>query len=798
MPDFYIYLSKSALLLAVFYASYRVLLQKSTFLNLNRAFLLTGILVALFLPLWIVTEIVYIDAPTIVDPVLATTHGTQPLQLPEESSLTPYEVMQIIYGIGVLFFASRFIIQLLSLVRVLKSGTRYKTDQYTIIEADCVEAPFSFFNYIVINSTITDAELDAVLSHEKAHAFQKHSADMLLTHLICIFQWFNPIAWLYKKATNENLEFIADKATLEVWGNKKEYQYLLLEQSSNINIHQLNIINTFNSSIKKRIVMLNKQKSKRLFLWKYLSVVPLLVLFIYTLNTETIAQIKTTSSSKQTAFNVVVDKNSTDTYLSEQIRFIKENTGIALTFNEVNRNANNEIVSLNSSFESTGSRGKYNSGTHENGIPAFKFHVYDEAGDYVTGYGPVNDRSRIFMVNRNTSDEKLDYFVRTFKEEYGGTLTFFNVKRNEKGEIIAIASNFKGPDGNSGSTSIEGIIPIGHLVFSFEFDANGKIKEIGYKTAPGITKHQIDASLIVIDGKIQDNYDPKSIAPEEIKHMNILKGKDAIDRYGAKGKDGVIEISTYKQGETNITNTLNTIKSLIVVDGVEKKPDFNVNTITPDQIESVKILKGENATRVYGEKGKNGVILITTKKAKTNQKTKQQGSSSPQKNNTPAKVAIQGFTGATQTKDTVVYGIQKKVVEGHPTDSVKNSKTAASPWKLSVGVNAEENSAQKNMNLAVGVPLDHSSFVITKRTSDKLIQAYVDDLMKKGIEYHISGIERNENGHITAIKIVSNTSKENKFAGSATWDSSRNPDGIPNIIIGKVDGILVARSIATN
>ncbi|HBE43088.1 MAG TPA: hypothetical protein DDW27_18155, partial [Bacteroidales bacterium] len=50
---------------------------------------------------------------------------------------------------------------------------------------------------------------------------------------------------------------------------------------------------------------------------------------------------------------------------------------------------------------------------------------------------------------------------------------------------------------------------------------------------------------------------------------------------------------------------------LIVVDGVIK--DISVNSISPEIIESISVLKGESATRRYGEKAKDGVISITTK-----------------------------------------------------------------------------------------------------------------------------------------------------------------------------------------
>lgn len=54
-------------------------------------------------------------------------------------------------------------------------------------------------------------------------------------------------------------------------------------------------------------------------------------------------------------------------------------------------------------------------------------------------------------------------------------------------------------------------------------------------------------------------------------------------------------------------------KPLIIVDGVEKSYS-DMEKINPDQIESIDVLKDKTATRVYGEKGENGVIVITMKK----------------------------------------------------------------------------------------------------------------------------------------------------------------------------------------
>ena len=52
----------------------------------------------------------------------------------------------------------------------------------------------------------------------------------------------------------------------------------------------------------------------------------------------------------------------------------------------------------------------------------------------------------------------------------------------------------------------------------------------------------------------------------------------------------------------------------ILIDGKEQSPDFDLSSISPDQIEKIDVLKGEAALKIAGEKGKNGVIKITLKK----------------------------------------------------------------------------------------------------------------------------------------------------------------------------------------
>jgi TonB-dependent SusC/RagA subfamily outer membrane receptor len=55
---------------------------------------------------------------------------------------------------------------------------------------------------------------------------------------------------------------------------------------------------------------------------------------------------------------------------------------------------------------------------------------------------------------------------------------------------------------------------------------------------------------------------------------------------------------------------------LIIVDGEALPENEKLESINPDIIQSVTVLKDASATKFYGEKAKNGAIIITTKKAK--------------------------------------------------------------------------------------------------------------------------------------------------------------------------------------
>ena len=86
--------------------------------------------------------------------------------------------------------------------------------------------PFSFFHWIFIHpESHTESEISEIITHEETHARQYHSADVLVSEIMCTFCWFNPFVWLMKREVRGNLEYMADHRVLETGHDSKSYQY---------------------------------------------------------------------------------------------------------------------------------------------------------------------------------------------------------------------------------------------------------------------------------------------------------------------------------------------------------------------------------------------------------------------------------------------------------------------------------------------------------------------------------------------------------------------------------------------
>jgi len=332
--------------------SYHILLRKETFFNSNRWFLLAGLISSVVLPLVVYTKIVWVDpTPTNFDwskiPVTNTVEN-------EVFEINWYLFFAFVYSIGILAFLVKFAFDFFSLSKVLKGKTIQHQADFKFIDVNENVSPFSYFNSIVYNSSLySETELENILEHEKVHSSQNHTIDVLISRLFCIVFWFNPLVWFYKNAISQNLEFIADSEASKIISDKKAYQLTLLKITTQENC--VAITNHFYQSlIKKRIVMLNKNQSNKRNSWKYLFVLPLLGAFVFFFQVKVIAQEKvseqTVVENSKTVENSVdvykINKNTTDAELKEKIKTLKEKYDVTLAFSGVERNSKNELTAI--------------------------------------------------------------------------------------------------------------------------------------------------------------------------------------------------------------------------------------------------------------------------------------------------------------------------------------------------------------------------------------------------------------------------------------------------------------------
>ena len=169
---------------------------------------------------------------------------------------------------------------LFSLAKVLLyylNSEKEKKNGYTLVMVNKKTVPFSFFNWVFINKSVLNTDKLQIIAHEKIHAKQYHTIDLLFSELLVAAMWFNPFIWMFKKALQQVHEFLADEGVLNSGYNKLEYQSLLVNQVAEGRLVAVSSHFSY-SLIKKRIIMMSKTKTHGQKKWKLLILVPILSL----------------------------------------------------------------------------------------------------------------------------------------------------------------------------------------------------------------------------------------------------------------------------------------------------------------------------------------------------------------------------------------------------------------------------------------------------------------------------------------------------------------------------------------
>lgn len=289
-----VYFLKINVAIALFYAFYRLFFYKDTFFVWRRTALLCFFAVSAVVPLFNIQTWVERQEPMVAVADLYATvvlpEITPTVQTETDGKLLMADGIGMAYWAVAVLLAVRCLVQLAGIVRLARRCPTQKIDGTTVHLLPRPEGPFSFFHWIfVCPGTHTAEELHEILTHECTHARQWHSIDVLIGELACIVCWFNPFAWLMKREIRTNLEYLADEKVLETGHDSRTYQYHLLGLSH----HKAaaTIYNSFNVlPLKKRIIMMNKRRTRAIGRTKYLMFLPLAALLMIVSNIEAVAR----------------------------------------------------------------------------------------------------------------------------------------------------------------------------------------------------------------------------------------------------------------------------------------------------------------------------------------------------------------------------------------------------------------------------------------------------------------------------------------------------------------------------
>lgn len=332
MPVLIIYLLKVNIALMLFYLAYRFALRRLTFYTLNRFFLVSGIIFSSAYPFIDLSDI-FRNHTAINDKLIVIVPDWSSVEqavLPTVS-FNYWQQIIAVFWTGVFMMVARLCIRLISLYHIHRSSTPEVFDHYVFRQTDRNINPFSFWQNIYINPAQHEKnELETILQHEKIHVEEWHTLDILLAELSVVFYWFNPGVWLMKQAIKENLEFMTDLKVLNSGVDSKAYQYSLARMI--FHPHNHSFTTNFNFiSVKKRIMMMNKEKSSKIQVSRYLLMLPVVIVLtlVFTVSKAQLekSHLKTfTQNSLSAIKDVFSSVNSLPLVVVETAKSIRDET----------------------------------------------------------------------------------------------------------------------------------------------------------------------------------------------------------------------------------------------------------------------------------------------------------------------------------------------------------------------------------------------------------------------------------------------------------------------------------------
>lgn len=306
--ELFIYLLKSMILSGIFFGYYTLFLKNTIYHAYNRFYLLASMALSLVIPFFKLSMFTVSEEQAAgAKQVLIYLTQLPATQVQQES--IAWEIL-LITSISALF-VGYLAYSILKVFRLKAVSAKKQMGDFTFIETDLDEAPFSFFSNLFWKKSISieDESGRKILQHELAHIREKHSWDRLFSQLICSIFWMNPFNWIMQKELQNIHEFIADRDAVGA-GEVDAFAKMLLQ--TYYGNHFLNPSHSFyNSSIKRRIIMLTTSKTPKYAYLRKVAVLPLVAISLVLFSIQLSAQKPKPKKELATQYTVTMRPDST-------------------------------------------------------------------------------------------------------------------------------------------------------------------------------------------------------------------------------------------------------------------------------------------------------------------------------------------------------------------------------------------------------------------------------------------------------------------------------------------------------
>ncbi len=657
MNDLFIYAVKVNASLVVFYLFYKLFFQRDTFWNLRRSYLLVGTLFSFVFPFISMQEWLSRQQPVI------TTLAAMPLEEfvvgPAENSAPGFftlgNVLTLIFVVVVALFLLHTFIQFLSILRQRIRGEKMVLMGVEIIRILEKLNPFSFFKWIFINpEQHNEQETGEILEHELTHVREWHSIDVVLAQVMRALCWINPAAWLLEYEIRLNLEFLADNAVIRSGVEPKKYQYHLLtltyEPADSKLANNFNIL-----PLKKRIKMMNTRKTKKTGLLKYALVAPLALALLLVSNMQDLmASAKNMIEADNSTLFTDVGSDFTITKLdtdkavltaaiisSVEGGFDTKDLGEYLGDDDVY-----DVVTVQPSFPGgnnamykwLGENIKYPAEAQQKKIQGRVILQMVIAADgtitkpkIIRGVDPLLDAEALRVINAMPKWIPAKHEEKAVNVRYTLPVQFKLVDK-DKNQTVDSKKETVATENSNASDKVFSLV---EQAPSFPGGNDAMYKWLGENIkypaeaeAQKIQGRVVLQTVIAPDGTVTEPRVVRGVDPlldaEALRVVNAMPkwipgkqgGKAVNVRYTIPVNFRLKDEDKKQSTQTDNLKLRQDVNQpvLVIVDGKEFDRSA-LDVINPDDVESVSVLKDKSATAIYGDKGKDGVILITTKKA---------------------------------------------------------------------------------------------------------------------------------------------------------------------------------------